>query len=134
LRIDLEYYQPLVADCLEAIEDFERGDVVQGYVEQRYAPPSVVASGNDGAMYFGNGHILIASDYADAARVVLTAEEMKKVLRHVLATMDHPDYRTPDIDDPFEPLTITIIADGPDAHREYFKRGGITPVIPEESR
>ena len=131
LRIDLEYERERVARCLDAVERFERGVAKQGYIEEGYAPPGVVSSGNDGAVYYGNGHVLIASDYEDNDRVLMTSEQFKRVLQHVLKTMDHPDYRNPDTEDPFEPLTIEIITDGEAAGDEYYKRGGITPAMPE---
>lgn len=59
----------------------------------------------------------------------MTAAQFMKVLLHVLGTMDHPDYRNPEANDPFEPLTVDIIAEGEDSPREYYQRGGITPTI-----
>lgn len=126
--VDLEYDRDRVAKCLDFLERFESGEFDPLHAEPDIQA-SVVASGNDGTMYYGNGHVLIASSYADWSRVVMTAEECMKVLEHVLGTMDHPDYRNPDTDDPFEPLTVEIIAEGEDSPREYYKRGGVTPII-----
>lgn len=134
LRIDLEYDRDQVVYCIEALDAFKRGDIVQGFTKKGYAPPGEVTSGNDGALFYGNEHVLMASDYVDHERVVMTADELRKILHHILTTMDHPDYRNPDIDDPFDPVTVDIIAFGEDSLGEYFKRGGITPVIPEEFR
>jgi len=133
LNIDLEYSCDRVERCLDSVERFERGDVVQGCVGDGYAPPGVMAEGNDGAAYFGNNHVLIASDHADERRVLLTSEQFKILLRHILTTMDHPAYRDPgpEEEDPYQPIMIEILAFGEDALDEYYKRGGVTPARPE---
>lgn len=131
LRIDLDYDRDRVATCLDFVERFESGQL-----DPLQAKPGTEASlvdrGNDGALFYGNGHLLIASSYADASRVVMTAEQFMTVLRHVLQTMDHPNYRNPDTEDPFEPLTVELIAQGEGSLEEYYKRGGITPTMPDD--
>ena len=123
LETDLDYEVGAVERCIEAVQD-----AVAGRIET-----SDIIAGNDGAIYYGGGHVLVASDHDDHARVVLTADELLRFLTNVHHTMRHPDYRNPD-HNPFERFTLQVIATGDDSVHEYWRRGGITPAMPPDYR
>jgi len=128
LAVDLEYRRAGVQECVEFL---------QVELEGGYEPwtgsqtPGLIAAGPDGALLAGNRHVMFASDFAEDDRVVMTTEEALRVLRDVLAVMDHPDYRNPDAH-PFSPLTVEVIATGEASIEEYWRRGGVTPIMPEK--
>jgi len=128
LLVDLEYRRDGVQECVEFL---------QVELEGGYEPwtgsqtPGLIASGPDGALLAGNRHVMFTSGIEENDRVVMTTEEALRVLRDVLAVMDHPDYRNPDAQ-PFSPLTVEVIATGEASIEEYWRRGGVTPIMPEK--
>jgi len=128
LAVDLEYRRDGVQKCVQELEL----QLEDGYEPWADSPaPGLIASGPDGALLAGNRHVMFTSVIAEDDRVVMTTEEALRVLRDVLAVMDHPDYRNPDAQ-PFSPLTVEVIATGEASIEEYWRRGGVTPIMPEK--
>lgn len=123
LTIDLEYRPERLRACIEMLEGCVGGAL----------QPGLVDGGNDGALYYGGGYVLIASSYVDGERVLMTAEQVLVLFRNVMATMDSPDYNNPHAQQ-FLPFIVEVIETGEGAMDGYYRRGGVTPIMPEQYR
>lgn len=120
LSVDLEYRLDRIEGAIVSLTAAMDGSGEPGFVD----------GGNDGSCYYGGGHVMVASDYADDDRVVMAADQCLLLLTKVREVMAHADYRNPDRE-PFPSFELDIIATGEHAVDEYWRRGGITPRMPD---